>query len=84
MKVPRFVSGLAKAIVLAALAMTALAAGCSVRSGSLARSPLSPVATPPRPRASIVPTEQASPPAPSMELVVLHTNDTWGYVLPCG
>ncbi len=27
------------------------------------------------------------PPAPTpepLELVVLHTNDTWGYIFPCG
>jgi len=29
----------------------------------------------------------ALPPTPTpepLELVVLHTNDTWGYVFPCG
>ncbi len=37
--------------------------------------------------ASPLPTQApptAEAPATSFELTVLHTNDTWGYLLPCG
>lgn len=37
------------------------------------RSPISPVASP-----------TATVPPASLQLTVLHTNDTWGYLLPCG
>ena len=67
--------------------------GCAVESGkpSPSSSPLtrlspltaaSPVATP-RSATSPVATAHPASSAP-FQLTVLHTNDTWGYLVPCG
>ena len=37
----------------------------------------------PRPVSSDRPVEQPAPSAP-LRLTILHSNDTWGYLLPCG
>jgi len=33
---------------------------------------------------SPAPTAVARPPAQPVSVTILHTNDTWGYLLPCG
>ena len=45
--------------------------------------PLAPTATP---EPTSLPQSVLTSPltSPALELVILHTNDTWGYVLPCG
>jgi len=73
--------------VLAFVVGVALLVGCAVGSSkpSPSSSPLtriSPLATP---RSATSPVATA-PPASSapFQLTVLHTNDTWGYLVPCG
>ena len=69
--------------VLAFVVAVALLVGCAVESGkpSPSSSPLT--QTSPLTAASAVATPRSASSA-SFQLTVLHTNDTWGYLVPCG
>jgi hypothetical protein len=56
-------------------------------------SPLSPLSTPtplamaptaPAPLPTLTASPQPTAPPPPIELTVIQSNDTWGYLLPCG
>ena len=69
----------------AALALTGfvgLAACIQPTPPSSQLSPLSPLSAPVSPLATKSPTLPAPPNA--LQLTVIHTNDTWGYLAPCG
>lgn len=74
----------AAATVLSWLVLLMLVAGCTVQTP--APVPL-PSAAPGR---SAPPAPASAPPEPQaaggfpFKLILLHTNDTWGYLLPCG
>jgi hypothetical protein len=74
----RFIAG-----TLAFFVGVALLVGCAVESGkpSPSSSPLT--QTSPLTAASAVATPRSASSA-SFQLTVLHTNDTWGYLVPCG
>jgi len=80
---------------IAAICLLTLLAGCKMTvetptadvSSAVVLSPL-PSPVPPPPTATpLPPTPTPAPPTPPsmpITLSLLHTNDTWGFVLPCG
>jgi len=70
--------------------LIALAILAGVAAGLMAcRAPASPIEQPTSDSEIHAPTSIARPPTPTptpfaLSLTVVHTNDTWGYLLPCG
>lgn len=75
--IPRWLG--AGSLVLLIAGLMLLAAGCRAEIEP-ARLPVSPLSA-----ARVSPLAATpAPTPPPLDLTVLHTNDTWGYLLPCG
>jgi hypothetical protein len=79
--------------VLAFVVGITLLVGCAVESNKPSPSsspltqvsPLTAASSVATPRSATSPVATAPPASPaSFQLTVLHTNDTWGYLVPCG
>ncbi len=73
-------------IALALAGLLALAAGCAPRPTASTPAPAAPSEEKAAPQAALSPLTAASPMAApgELKLTLLHTNDTWGYLEPCG
>lgn len=60
-----------------------LLTGCG-SSGGTARSSIPSPTKPPTSTPLPSPTPSPTPPPPPISITLVHSNDTWGYTLPCG